>query len=170
MFRIFNARAQHPCSAALLVGLLAANSGVAQDNAAALEVTITAELERVQSSSGHTSTQLLPADHVVPGDLLIYTLRVRNGGDDAVAVPRFVAPIPEHTSFVAGSAAGPGAEVLYSVDGGQNFDKPQNLQVHGDGGALRPAVAADYTHIQWTLRHSLKSRSVAFARFRARLN
>jgi hypothetical protein len=32
---------------------------------------------------------------------------------------------------------------------------------------MRPATAADYTHIRWQLKHSLKGNSVAFARFRA---
>jgi uncharacterized repeat protein (TIGR01451 family) len=156
--------------AALLASLLIAPGAGAQSPAPALEVTTSAELEQVQTINGRPSVRLLPADHVVPGDLLIYTLRVRNPGPEAIQAPEFVAPIPEHTSYVADSAAGPGATVLFSVDGGQTFNKPQNLSVHGEGGALRPATAADYTHIRWTLRHSLKSRSVAYARFRARLN
>jgi uncharacterized repeat protein (TIGR01451 family) len=156
--------------AALLASLLIAPGAGAQAPAPALQVTTTAELVQVQTINGRQSIRLLPADHVVPGDLLIYTLKVRNPGPDTDATPEFVVPIPEHTSYVADSAAGPGAAVLYSVDGGQTFDKPQNLSVHGEGGALRPATAADYTHIRWTLRHSLKSKSVAYARFRARLN
>ncbi len=170
-----NPRRSHPApwqcrGAALFACLLVAPGALAQSPAAALEVTTTAELGQLQTINGRQSLRLLPADHVVPGDLLIYTLRVRNPGGEAVATPEFVAPIPEHTSYVADSAAGPGAQVLYSVDGGQTFDKPQNLKVHGEGGALRPATAADYTHIRWTLKHSLKSKSVAYARFRARLN
>jgi uncharacterized repeat protein (TIGR01451 family) len=156
--------------AALLASLLIGLGALAQSPAPALDVTTTAELGQVQAINGRQSLRLLPADHVVPGDLLIYTLRVRNPGREAIASPQFVAPIPEHTSYVAESAAGPGAQVLYSVDGGQSFDQPQNLKVHGAGGALRPATAADYTHIRWTLKHSLKSKSVAYARFRARLN
>ena len=87
-----------------------------------------------------------------------------------MARPQFIAPIPLHTSYVADTAVGPGADVLYSVDAGETFDKAQNLRVRGEGGALRPATAADYTHIRWTLRHPLKPKSVAYARFRARLN
>jgi uncharacterized repeat protein (TIGR01451 family) len=165
-------RAARP--AALLASLLAALGASAQAPVPApapmLQVTTTAELEQVQRTIGGPSVKLLPADHVVPGDLLIYTLRVRNIGSEAVAVPQFVAPIPLHTSYVADSAVGPGAEVQYSVDAGETFDKPQNLKVHGEDGALRPSTAADYTHIRWTLKHPLKPKSVAYARFRARLN
>jgi uncharacterized repeat protein (TIGR01451 family) len=139
-------------------------------SAQALTVSMSAELEQVQTSNGRVSLRLLPADHVVPGDSLIYTVQVRNTGGVLVAVPQFTAPIPKHTSYVADSAVAPGAEVSYSVDAGQSFDKPQNLRVPGTDGALRAATAADYTHIRWTLRHGLKANSVVYARFRARLN
>jgi uncharacterized repeat protein (TIGR01451 family) len=165
-------RAARP--AALLASLLAALVASAQmpvpAPAPALQVTTTAELEQVQTTISRPSVRLLPADHVVPGDLLIYTLKVRNIGSEPVAVPQFVAPIPLHTSYVAESAVGPGATVQYSVDDGETFDTPQNLKVRGEGGALRPATAADYTHIRWTLRHPLNPKSVAYARFRATLN
>jgi uncharacterized repeat protein (TIGR01451 family) len=135
-----------------------------------LEVTLTAELEQVKTRNGRVSVQLLPADHVVPGDSLIYTLMVRNSGSIAVLLPQFTAPIPRRMSYIADSAVAPGAEILYSVDGGVNFDKPQNLRVSGEDGVPRLAAPADYTHIRWTLRHSLNPNSVVFARFRARLN
>ena len=158
------------CSTVQLVALLASLLAAQGASAQALQVTTTAELEQVQRTIGRPSVRLLPADHVVPGDSLIYTLKVRNVGSEPVAVAQFVAPIPLHTSYVADSAVGPGADMLYSVDAGESFDKPQNLRVPGEGGALRAATAADYTHIRWTLRHPLKPKSVAYARFRARLN
>ncbi len=72
--------------------------------------------------------------------------------------------------YVADSAVGPGAEVSYSVDGGRSFDLPENLKVRDrKDGELRPALAADYTHIRWRLKNSLKANSVAFVRFRARV-
>jgi hypothetical protein len=69
--------------------------------------------------------------------------------------------------YVAESAVGPGAEVSYSVDGGHNFDRAENLQVPGLDGHPRPAAAADYTHIRWRLKNKLQANSVAFVRFRA---
>ena len=136
----------------------------------ALEMTVSAELIRQQTVGGHVVPSLLPADHVVPGDLVIYTVQVRNTSAEPVMQPQFVAPIPGHTSYVADSAVGPGADISYSVDGGQSFDRAENLRVHGAGGALRAAIASDYTHIRWTLRHRLKPGSVVYARFHARLN
>jgi hypothetical protein len=91
-------------------------------------------------------------------------------GDEPIDAPQFTAQIPEHTSYVADSASGPGATVDYSVDAGQSFGAAPDLKVQDAAGAWRPATAADYTHIRWTLKHRLKAHSVAYARFRARLN
>jgi hypothetical protein len=69
--------------------------------------------------------------------------------------------------YVADSAVGPGAEVSYSIDGGKSFERAENLRVTGADGQSRPATAADYTHIRWHLKNTLKANSVAFVRFRA---
>jgi hypothetical protein len=57
--------------------------------------------------------------------------------------------------------------VSYSTDGGRTFAGAENLKVVGADGKPRAAVAADYTHIRWKLKNSLKANSVAFVRFRA---
>jgi hypothetical protein len=69
--------------------------------------------------------------------------------------------------YIANSAVGAGAEVSYSIDGGHSFDRPENLLVAAGGGELRPASPAEYTHIRWRLKHVLKSKAMALARFRA---
>jgi hypothetical protein len=71
--------------------------------------------------------------------------------------------------YTADSAVGPITQVTYSVDGGLSFDVPENLTIAQPGGEQRAATAADYTHIRWQLKNALKSNSVAFVRFRARV-
>ncbi len=134
---------------------------------APLTIRTTAELVKTTITNGRVRVELLPADRLVGGDEVIYTLEVRNRG--AVGVDRFsfTSPIPAHMSYVPNSAVAPGADVTYSVDGGRSFDAPENLTVHGADGKQRPAVAADYTHIRWVLRNRLKPGSMALARFRA---
>jgi uncharacterized repeat protein (TIGR01451 family) len=126
-----------------------------------------AEVETTISLNGREALKLVPADRVVPGDQVVYTLEIRNTGTRAVPAPSVPFEIPEHMRYVADSAAGPGAEVSYSVDGGHTFDRPENLKVAGPKGQMRLATAADYTHIRWQLKHGLQGNSVAFARFRA---
>ncbi len=132
-----------------------------------LAVKAVAEVQIASMRAGHANRELVSADRVVPGDLVLYTLEVRNTGKVPVASPTVMNPIPAHMTYVADSATGPGADVSYSVDGGHLFDRPENLRVIDGEGRLRAAKASDYTHIQWKLKITLKPKSVAFTRFRA---
>lgn len=127
-----------------------------------------AEVERTSQANGREISQLIPADRVVSGDTVIYTLEVRNMGSVTVPRPLVTYPIPEHMTYTEDSAVGPGTVVSYSVDAGRSFDAPENLKIQEPDGQLRAATAADYTHIRWRLKNALKSNSVAFVRFRAR--
>jgi len=152
------------CALLLTVSAASGTSGHATSNG--LLVKVLAEVEVRSNINGQETVKLAPADRVAPGDQVIYTLEIRNASSVAVPVPMVANPMPAHTVYVANSATGPGAEVSYSVDDGRTFDRPENLKVM-DGGQYRPARAEDYTHIRWKLRHALKSKSVAYARFRA---
>jgi uncharacterized repeat protein (TIGR01451 family) len=142
-------------------------AAVGQVPADPLAIRSIAEVESRSRAAGREIVKLIPADRVVPGDRVIYTLEVRNTGASALETPIVTHPVPEHMRYVADSAVGPGAEVSYSVDGGHSFERAENLKVAGVDGRLRPAVAADYTDIRWQLKNSLKANSVAFVRFRA---
>jgi uncharacterized repeat protein (TIGR01451 family) len=147
------------------MGLAAMAAG--QESGPPLAIRSIAEVESTSIESGRKVIKLIPADRVVPGDRVIYTLEVRNAGSTAIDAPVVSHPVPEHMRYVADSALGPGAEVSFSVDGGQNFDRAENLKVQGTDGLPRTAAAADYTNIRWQLKNSLKANSVAFVRFRA---
>lgn len=156
-------------SALWIAAAAAADAGTAgaHVSSAAIALKAIAEVETRLSFNGREASKLVPADRVVPGDEIFYTLEIRNTGGATLPAPSVVYPIPDHTRYVADSAIGPGAEVSYSVDGGRSFDQPENLKVAGPAGAPRPADAADYTHVRWQFKHGLKGKSVAFARFRA---
>jgi uncharacterized repeat protein (TIGR01451 family) len=128
-----------------------------------------AEVEQSRQSQGRETTKLIPADRVVSGDTVIYTLEVRNTAPISVRRPIVTYAIPTHMTYLPESAVGPGTEVTYSVDAGRSFDAPENLKVQEAGGQLRAATAADYTHIRWQLKNPLKGNSVAFVRFRAQM-
>jgi uncharacterized repeat protein (TIGR01451 family) len=153
------------CTAFLALFLAAIAAG--QTPAEPLAIRSIAEVESRSVEAGREVVKLIPADRVVPGDRVIYTLEVRNTGATAVEVPIISNPVPEHMRYVADSAVGPGALVSYSIDGGRSFERAENLKVPGIDGQLRAAVAADYTDIRWQLKNSLKANSVVFVRFRA---
>jgi hypothetical protein len=132
-----------------------------------LSVRAIAEVEVTTLNGDHETVKLAPADRVVPGDQVIYTLEIRNKAAMSLPPPRVDYPIPEHMRYLDDTATGPGADITYSVDGGHTFDRPENLWVSGPDGRRRTATAADYTQISWQLKNILKGKSVAFARFRA---
>ena len=159
------------CSLALcMVALAAAAAG--QDAADAvhddkISVKAIAEVAVKSSEGGRETLHLEPADRVVPGDEVIYTLEIRNTTAMVRPPPTVDYPIPEHMRYIADSAVGAGAVVSYSIDGGRTFARPEELFVTGEDDKKRPAAAEDYTHIRWRLKHILKGNSVAYARFRA---
>jgi uncharacterized repeat protein (TIGR01451 family) len=153
MYRGKNCKRFATWSLCMMAGAVAA-----QEASSALAIKAIAEVEIHATVEGRETTKLAPANRVVSGDQLIYTLQVRNTRAAAAPDPVVTYPIPTHMIYVADSAVGPSAEVSYSVDGGRSFDRPENLL---------PAVAADYTHIRWRMIHTLKGNSVAFLRFRA---
>ena len=133
----------------------------------ALEVRAIAEVESQSLEAGRAVVKLIPADRVVPGDRVIYTLGARNTGATALDSPIVTYAVPDHMRYIANSAVGPGAEVKFSVDGGHSFDRIENLGMSGPDGRPRAVVGADITHIRWQLKNSLQANSVAFVRFRA---
>ncbi len=164
-----------PCAAFLTLLLIPIAGGQVPPAAPAsapspLEIKSVAEVESRSIDNGRQVVKLIPADRLVPGDRVIYTLEVRNAGATVLDAPTVTFPIPEHLHYVADSAVGPGAEVSYSVDGGRHFERAGNLKARGPDGKLRAAAAADYTDIRWQLKNSLKANSVAFVRFRALVN
>src|ERR1700728_890972 len=108
-----------------------------------------ATLEVKATAAVRQDHALVPADRVVPGDKVFYTLEIRNTASRPLPPPTVDFAIPEHMRYIANSAVGAGAEVSYSVDGGRTFDRPDNLWVAAAGAEPRPATAADYTHIRW---------------------
>ena len=150
-----------------LFALFLASIVAAQGPPDPISIKTIAEVESRTTAGGREVVKIVPADRVVPGDRVIYTLEVSNTGATEVAAPTITHPVPEHMLYVADTAVGPGAEVSYSVDGGRSFDRAENLKVQGPDGRMRPAAAADYTDIRWQLKNSLKANSTAFVRFRA---
>jgi uncharacterized repeat protein (TIGR01451 family) len=150
----------------IIVGTLIGLHGFAAPDP--ISIKAIAEVEQSSQAHGLEATRLIPADRVVSGDTVIYTLEVRNTAPTSVPRPIVTYAIPEHMTYTPDSAVGPGTEVTYSVDAGRSFDAPENLNIQEPDGQLRAATAADYTHIRWQLKNALKSNSVAFVRFRAR--
>jgi len=154
-------------AALALIVACAATGASGQATFNGLVVKAVAEVEVHSMQGGRDTVKLAPANRVVPGDQVIYTLEIRNTGSTAIHAPSVIQAIPAHMAYVADSATGPGAEVSYSADGGRTFERSENLRAADSEGNVREVNARDYTHIRWQLKNTLKSNSVAYARFRA---
>ena len=153
----------------LLIAVGVVATAVAQNSKDPIAVRAIAEVERPVHERGRDTNKLVPAERVVSGDAVIYTLEVRNTATATVPPPTVTYPVPEHMIYTADSAVGPVTQVTYSIDDGLTFDVPENLKIAQANGEPRAATAADYTHIRWQLKNALKGNSVAFVRFRARV-
>ena len=100
-------------------------------------------------------------------DQLIVSIRFTNLGDEIIDSIRVTSPVPADVRYVPQSASGPGSEVLFSVDQGRSFGRPEELMLEASEGRVRAAGASDYTHVRWVLRSPLDAGATGIVRFRA---
>jgi uncharacterized repeat protein (TIGR01451 family) len=128
-------------------------------------------LERIVAApgegSGPAAVQITAATVASHADQLIVSVKFANTSDAVVDSVRITSPVPADVQYVPGSASGPGSEVLFSIDNGRTFGRPDELRVAGPNGGARAASAADYTHVRWVLHAPLDAGATGVARFRA---
>lgn len=112
---------------------------------------------RIPVDASGDSYQFVPAEKLVQGQEVFYTLRIHNSTDRPLTEVRVVEAVPSNTRYVAGSASGAGALVSLSYDGGQSFVSASGQNAGGD---------ISCTHIRWELPYPLAPRAVVLARFR----
>jgi uncharacterized repeat protein (TIGR01451 family) len=155
--------------AAIFVCSIGAQAFAQAPGAGCIVVKTTAEVEQeVVNAKGEKSTKLVPLGKVVPGGEVIWTITANNICKVASENVVVGDPIPEHMTYVASSAIGPGADVQFSVDG-KTFAAADALTVV-ESGATRKARADEYRHVRWTFKNSLAPGAQAFGRFRAVVN
>lgn len=133
---------------------------------AEIQVRVAAEVRLEQGGTRTPRYEYVPAERLGEGQEVCYTVYVRNIDKTPAADVVVIRPIPANTRYVANSAAGAGAGITFSIDGGKTFAAPDELR--------KAAAAQDprgspqnYTHIRWEWRKPLPGGAVALARFRA---
>ncbi len=153
----------------ILSSLLLAPIAFAQSEGHLKLVTVVQKEAVTVDASGREVRELVPADTVVPGDFVVYTITFENTSVEVADNVTITNPVPENLTYQANSAFGPGAEILFSVDGGSEYGAPAELFVT-ENGVRRAATSEDFTHIRWILRQELEPGAQGIASFRARLN
>jgi uncharacterized repeat protein (TIGR01451 family) len=123
--------------------------------------------ETFDVGDGRQMQRLVPASVIEQGEVVFYTVQIRNPTALPARDLAIVQRLPANTTYVPRSASGPSVDITFSVDGGRTFLREKELVVVTPEGTSRPAVAADYTHIRWQLHNVLAPGAMALARFQA---
>ena len=123
----------------------------------------------VENEEGEKEVKRVAATTVIPGDHVIYTIEYSNIGSEPADSIVINNPIPENMYYIAGTAGGMNAEIIFSIDGGASYNKPENLKIIDEDGNERPATARDYTHIQWSLATAIIPGGTGSVYYRAEL-
>ena len=144
--------------------LLLAINAAAQSH---LEVQTTVQKQEVfVNAQGEEETRLVPADTVLPGETVFYTITFTNVSDEVADRVVITNPIDESLVYLDGSAFGAGMDIVFSVDGGESFAAASELTVTEDG-EVRAAEPRDFTHVRWVMRNDLAAGAQGTARFAA---
>ena len=137
-----------------------------------IKIDVVAEKEQMVLENGDEVVTRVPAETILPGETLIFTVRYQNSGTDDARSVVVTNPIPQGTVYVPESADGQKSEIAFSVDGGQSYGAPGALtvEVKDSAGktATRPASAEEYTHVRWVIS-AIPAGSEGELAFRARV-
>jgi len=154
--------------AAGIAALLLTSHAVAKESTVTLSTKSYKEVIKVDVS-GAKKVVLEEAKKVVPGDTVVYKNSITNHTNKNVKDMVLNNAIPKHTQYVADSAkCEKDCDILFSVDGGNVFDKPENLMVNS-GDKARLALPREYTNVRWILTSALDANSITDVSFKTRL-
>lgn len=151
--------------AAFVAALLCLSAGAAAQQQLDVQTTVHKQVV-VETEDGGREIQLVPAEVVVPGETVVYTITFENVGSEAAENIVITNPIDPSLEYVPGSATNGAMRIEFSADGGQTFGPASELRIVADG-VERPATTADYTHVRWTLQTELEAGAKGSASFAA---
>lgn len=140
----------------------------AESSGIELKLVAEKEIEKI-NSQGKKEFKRVEPSLVMPGEEIIYTLSYSNAGKEPAKNIFITNPIPQHMAYKANSATGENTAIVYSLDGGKTFEKPENLKVRTSDGKERVAMAENYSHIRWVIQKPLPPGAKGDVSFRALL-
>jgi uncharacterized repeat protein (TIGR01451 family) len=151
---------------ALMVGLtLGSTIDALAAQAGSVSVKNVAETEVKVLENGATVVKRVPVQKALPNTEIIYTTTFKNIIDKPVADIVIDNPIPNDSSYKAGTAIGNNTVISYSVNGGKTYGSPESLKIKAKDGKERIALPTEYTHVRWVYQGTLaagKSSEVSF--------
>jgi len=155
-------------SAVVVFALLPAAAALAQDKGC-IELKTVAQTERtVTGPDGKPQQLLLPAATVVPGTEVVWTVTATNVCARPAGDVSIDSPVPQHMSYVPGSAIAAAFTVSYSLDG-KRYGAADALSVREADGTTRAARPDEYRHVRYAMRTALAPGEAVSARYRTRV-
>jgi len=109
-------------------------SGAHAQDSTEIQTELVAEVrENVSTTPGREIYRFVPARLLEQGQVVYYTVRITNQTTVPLRNVAVVQAVPANTVYIADSAAGPGADVSFSIDGGRTFARAEALTVDAEG-------------------------------------
>jgi uncharacterized repeat protein (TIGR01451 family) len=154
-----------------LFALLSSLSLTAQAVDGAIKVKSIAQVEiEVADKDGKKSLHREPVEKAIPGTEIIFTNTFENVSAKAASDIIINNPIPNSTTYKAGSAFGQDCEILFSVDQGKTFGVAESLKITSSDGTEHVALPKEYTNIRWSYKKQLPAGKSSDVGFRATIN
>ena len=137
-----------------------------------IKVEISAQEEIVViNKDGEKEIHHTPPASVEPGDVVLYTLSYHNDNTEPAESIVLTNKIPKHMRYIEDSAtSNDQLTVVFSVDNGATYDRPENLFIPTKDGGERGAMTADYTHIKWHFKTPLAPQAKGALTYKAKLD
>lgn len=120
-----------------------------------IEMKVIAEKAVVVKKDGNKIVKMEPVSKVNPGELITYTIKYKNVGDEEAVNAVFEDAIPKGATYFPDSAEGKDSDITFSVDG-KTFNKPPLLtyELKNAAGKItkRNALPEEYAHIRWVVK------------------
>lgn len=150
---------------AAIASLFAVNA-FAQEKACVVLKTDAQMEQEYTDAQGKPAKRLVPPGKVVPGNEIIWTITATNTCAKPAEKVVVENNVPEHMTYVAGSAMGVGTEITYSLNG-SDFAALNSLTVREADGSTRPARADEIKSIRWVYGSAFAASATGFVRYRA---
>ncbi|MCD6380333.1 DUF11 domain-containing protein [bacterium] len=115
----------------------------------------------------------VPADKVVPNDVVEYTLRYRNTGEASASGVELVGPVPPGTVYMEKSVSNDrDIAALFSIDGGKSYHSAPVTYffVNKDGKKEERKATLDMiTHIKWKMSEDLEASGIVTTSYRVQV-
>ncbi len=111
--------------------------------------------EIASDEKGNKQFKYIEPKLVLPGDIILYEIEFENISDQVISNIVVNNPLPNNSSYRAGSASGEATDITFSVDG-KEYKQADALVLKDKTGKTWLAKPEDYRAIRWIYKKSLK--------------